>query len=108
MDLYASTSFQSMRQSASAMIGPRKLVDYIRRPAEELFDMEADPDEINNLASDPAYADVLLSMRLEVETWQKVTGDLWLWRDDHAVITIALDDFFDLLGWVKLNGMHDI
>lgn len=32
-------------------------------PLEELFDLEKDPDEVNNLATDPAYRDVLLRMR---------------------------------------------
>ncbi len=32
-------------------------------PLEELFDLEKDPDEVNNLARDPAYRDVLVRMR---------------------------------------------
>ncbi len=32
-------------------------------PLEELFDLEKDPDEVNNLANDPTYRDVLLRMR---------------------------------------------
>ncbi|MDG1938921.1 MAG: sulfatase-like hydrolase/transferase [Pseudomonadales bacterium] len=33
------------------------------RPAEELYDTKTDPWEVNNLASDPTYSKVLLSMR---------------------------------------------
>ena len=33
------------------------------RPAEELYDTKTDPWEVNNLASDPSYSKVLLSMR---------------------------------------------
>jgi N-sulfoglucosamine sulfohydrolase len=32
-------------------------------PLEELFDLAADPDEVNNLAKDPKYRDVLVRMR---------------------------------------------
>lgn len=36
---------------------------YEARPAEMLFDLSKDPHEVNNLAADPAYANVLLGMR---------------------------------------------
>jgi N-sulfoglucosamine sulfohydrolase len=38
----------------------RRLFDYAfaPRPEEELYDLQADPDQMNNLVSDPAYADV--------------------------------------------------
>jgi uncharacterized sulfatase len=38
----------------------RWLFDYAfaPRPEEELYDLQTDPDQMNNLVSDPAYADV--------------------------------------------------
>jgi len=38
----------------------KKLYDlaFAKRPAEELYDLEKDPDQLNNVAGDPAYADV--------------------------------------------------
>ena len=39
------------------------------KPAEELYDTENDPWEINNLASDPAYSDVLERMRATNKDW---------------------------------------
>jgi arylsulfatase A-like enzyme len=39
------------------------------KPAEELYDTENDPWEINNLARDPAYADVLERMRAANREW---------------------------------------
>src|SRR5207237_2022973 len=33
------------------------LLDYGKRPAEELYDLHQDPDETKNVAADPAYAE---------------------------------------------------
>tara|TARA_B100000700_G_scaffold56721_1_gene61235 strand:- start:3415 stop:4908 length:1494 start_codon:yes stop_codon:yes gene_type:complete len=45
------------------------------RPAEELYDLKSDPHEINNLAQDPAYADLLRHFRKSLHRWEKQTGD---------------------------------
>lgn len=39
------------------------------KPVEELYDIEKDPWEVNNLASDPGYKKVLLKMRAENNRW---------------------------------------
>ncbi len=46
------------------------------KPDEELYLIEADPYEINNIASDPEFHDVLLELRTALETWQ-LEYDLW-------------------------------
>lgn len=48
------------------------------KPVEELYDVEADPHEINNLADDDAYRDVLKRMRAAHLEWVRETGDLGL------------------------------
>jgi len=46
------------------------------KPAEELYDTQADPHEIHDLARDPRHADTLKRMRRALADWQKATGDL--------------------------------
>lgn len=45
------------------------------RPAEELYDMDADPHALVNLAHDPAYAHVLAEMRGALKAWRQETAD---------------------------------
>lgn len=45
------------------------------RVPEELYDLESDPHEINNLASDPKYAEILAEHRTILEKWIKATDD---------------------------------
>lgn len=48
---------------------------YLQRPGEELYDLLADPDELNNLAADPRHADTLLALRGELDAWMQAQGD---------------------------------
>ena len=45
------------------------------KPDEELFDTDADPHELHNLAADPAYADKLAELRAELDRWMEATDD---------------------------------
>jgi hypothetical protein len=46
------------------------------KTAESLYDLEADPDETNNLAADPKYAETLADLRSRLQTWVKGMPDL--------------------------------
>ncbi len=48
---------------------------YIQRPAEELYDLAADPFELRNLAADPKNAPRLAALRAELDGWMKQQGD---------------------------------
>ena len=48
------------------------------KPVEELYDTENDPYEVNNLADDPAYKEVLERMRKENSRWMKEIRDVGL------------------------------
>lgn len=94
-DLYASLTLEWIRRQASAegsdgdvMVGARSLRQYIKRPVEELYDLDADPLEVQNLAEKPEYAGVLAEMRSDVELWQWKTRDRWLLRDGQSVVAL--------------------
>lgn len=48
------------------------------KPVEEFYDLEKDPHEINNLASDPAHEEVITRFRKAHTDWIKDTRDLGL------------------------------
>jgi arylsulfatase A-like enzyme len=45
------------------------------RPREELYDLNTDPYEINNLAEQSEYADTLVMLRAALDAWQMETND---------------------------------
>ena len=55
-----------------------KLFSASRKPVEELYDVQEDPHEIRNLASDPKYAQKLIKMRKSLAKWQRDIGDIGL------------------------------
>jgi arylsulfatase A-like enzyme len=62
-------------QAEGSARGPVGLWMRRSRPPEELFDTQADPDQIHDLASDPARRDVLERMRHAVDDWMTRTND---------------------------------
>ncbi|WP_461107381.1 sulfatase-like hydrolase/transferase [Spirosoma koreense] len=46
------------------------------KPAEELYDVAADPDNIHNLAADPRYANELSQLRKANEQWLRQSNDV--------------------------------
>ncbi|MFW6277553.1 MAG: sulfatase [Prolixibacteraceae bacterium] len=79
---------------------------------EELYDTTVDPYEINNLADDPKYTEVLAELRSELDAWQKKYGDLGfleepellkkMWEGDTQPLTENITAKFEN-GWVHLN-----
>lgn len=53
----------------------QRLFRYHYRPAEELYDLESDPHELNNLADDPQHRPVLEALRAKLAAWRSVQGD---------------------------------
>jgi len=48
---------------------------YVKHPAEELYDLLADPYEQKNLATDPRQSGRLTAMRAELDAWMTEQGD---------------------------------
>jgi uncharacterized sulfatase len=68
--------FESWREKAKADPAAAAVVRrYHERPAEELYDLRADPFELRNLAGDPAQATRLAGLREEVTAWMQANGD---------------------------------
>lgn len=54
----------------------KKLADRIvQHPALEFYDLERDPDELENLADQPAHRKRIAKMKKELEGWMKEQGD---------------------------------
>lgn len=76
-DLWGSPSWQSVRAGKLTMLGQRSVASYLQRPHEELFDLSQDPNELKNLAADPAFAETLSDLRRRLCQWQSATNDPW-------------------------------
>ena len=64
--------------SEDKLTGPQTIFFEPTKPVEELYDTDADPHEIDNLADDPKYAAELSRLRAAHEKWREETGDLGL------------------------------
>ena len=84
-ELYAAGKLRSYQ--AKHWFGPR--------PKEELYDMDKDPHQINNLAHDPAYAAILTDHRSLLENWIAKTND----QGQVPETAEKLKGTFDL--WIK-------
>lgn len=76
-DAVRSLSFQTMRRwrDAGKLDAAGMRVFASPRPAEELYDTEADPHELRNLAGEAKYADTLAQHRQKLRAWEQETAD---------------------------------
>jgi arylsulfatase A-like enzyme/lysophospholipase L1-like esterase len=57
------------------------------KPREELYNVENDPDEVNNLAADPQHKKQLVKLRKKLDDWIKSTGDTGLQQHAASLAT---------------------
>lgn len=55
------------------------------RSPEELYDVKADPFQVNNLADNPKYTKVLTDMRALQDQWEEYTGDMGLENETEMI-----------------------
>ena len=68
--------FTSFRDLMKAVRDDRwKLIRYPKIDHTQLFDLDADPHETRNLASDPAHASRVAGMMESMRMWQRRVGD---------------------------------
>jgi N-sulfoglucosamine sulfohydrolase len=77
-DVQQSPSWKAIIGTPGAKLGKRTLDSFTHRPSEELYDLNADPDEIVNIASDLSHATVMAEMRKQLKDWRAATHDPWL------------------------------
>jgi N-sulfoglucosamine sulfohydrolase len=77
-DVAGSPSWRAILATPDARLGRRTLDAFLHRPAEELYDLAADPDEVVNLAGDPAHATVLGELRAQLAAWRIASHDPWM------------------------------
>ena len=56
-----------------------------QKPLEELFDIENDPYELENLARDPKYSDKLQELRTELDSWLSEFNDLGFMPEEELI-----------------------
>jgi N-sulfoglucosamine sulfohydrolase len=76
-DVASSPSWKAVVERRAAL-GKRPLESYLRRPAEELYDVTEDPQQLVNIADLAQHRDTLLQMRAALGQWRADTKDPWL------------------------------
>lgn len=80
-DLWVASSWQAQfKTSLDAPYGTKTVGEYINRPKFELYDIEKDPHESKNLATDRDYNDILVRYQQKLKTLQKEMQDPWIMK----------------------------
>jgi len=77
-DLWESASWQAVVRDGSEHFGARTVDAYVHRPRLELYDLENDPHEVENLADRPEHESTVASFVEKLKTFQEETADPWL------------------------------
>ena len=79
-DLYASSTWQGILELGLQKYGQRTVDAYLNRPEFELYDLEEDPHEINNLALKNTHTEILDALKARIVHFQERTKDPWIYK----------------------------
>lgn len=84
-DLWESATWQSVINTENniPMYAGRTVNNYTYRPPFELYDIKNDPMELNNLAENPDYKNILEKMKTKLRDFQERTKDPWILKWEH-------------------------
>ena len=83
-DLWKAPTWQRQyQQGLDAKYGKRSVKDYIYRAQFELYDLQDDPDETQNLAGHPKHMATLERLKGKLRTFQRNTQDPWILKWDY-------------------------
>ncbi len=77
LDLIKSPTWISAAASGRTL-GRRPIEQFLHRPKFELYDLERDPDEVSNLADDPAQQKLKAELIEKLKAFQTATKDPWV------------------------------
>jgi len=83
LDLIYSPTWISAVKSGTGLFGKRRIENFLHRPRFELYDLKTDPDEVKNLADDPAYQEIKVELIDKLKSFQKRTSDPWIHKWDY-------------------------
>ena len=73
LDLVESSTWKSVAEAKAGVYGKRKITSFLHRPEFELYDLENDPNETQNLAEDPAHQAVFTALLTKLKHFQEET-----------------------------------
>jgi hypothetical protein len=81
-------------------------------PYEQLFDTQADPHEVRNLADSnkPEHREALIRLRAALDVWMTETGDLGQWPEPPEVVAPfekEMHDWFGTPSWYREKTVPD-
>ena len=85
MDLMPTMQEWRRLAAEDKLTGPQKLFFADTKPVHELYDCDKDPHEINNLAYDPAYADVLERLQGAMDQWIEDIDDVGFVTENQLI-----------------------
>lgn len=83
-DLFSCPTWQAVLKGGLSHMGKRTTYQVLHHELEELYDIQNDPQETQNLIHDPACAQTADRMRADLQAFRCATNDPWLEVDFQA------------------------